>query len=377
MREHQNFHDLIGDIYDTALDQNFWTEAIGKVVDFTGSQCGGLVSKDSVSKLAISPYNWGVDPHYVQLYEQTYSQFDPLAILPRFGQVASVPDLVSYDDYKRGPFIQEWLLPQGLVDVGLAMLDNQGPKCAVVLALLRGKKDGMIDDVSRKRMALVVPHVRRALRIGKATGLESPGKETFADILDGLNTAIFLVDEQGRIVHANVTGHDMLYANDILGSVGGRLTASDAQVNQTLKDLFATAAKGDAWFGAKAIAQAMTAHDGERYVAHVLPLTSGERRWTGLAFAAVAAVFVRKVGLESSIESIAQTYNLTPTELRVLNAIVQSAAFRRQREPWAWQRPLSKRISTACSIRPTPAARRTLLSLWPVTPIRCLISLRS
>jgi DNA-binding CsgD family transcriptional regulator len=172
-------------------------------------------------------------------------------------------------------------------------------------------------------MALIVPHVRRALRIGNATGLEHPGNEVFADVLDGLNTAIFIVDEQGRIVHANVTGHDMLYANDILRSVGGRLTASDAQVNHTFKDLFAAAAKGDASFGAKATAQAMTAHDGERYVAHVLPLTSGERRWTGIAFASVAAVFVRKVALESSIDSIAQTYKLTPTELRVLNSIVE------------------------------------------------------
>ena len=39
---------------------------------------------------------------------------------------------------------------------------------------------------------------------------------------------------------------------------------------------------------------ALTAHDGERYVAHVLPLSSGERRRAGIAYTAVAAMFVRK-----------------------------------------------------------------------------------
>ena len=65
--------------------------------------------------------------------------------------------------------------------------------------------------------------------------------------------------------------------------------------------------------------------DGARCVAHVLPLTSGARRLTGVAYTAVAAVFIRKVALETSSppEVIARTYKLTPTELRVLLAIVE------------------------------------------------------
>ena len=89
---------------------------------------------------------------------------------------------------------------------------------------------------------------------------------------------MFLVDASGRIVHANAAGHDMLYAGDFLRSIGGRLATRDPQVNQTLREVFAACAHGDTGIGAKAIALPLTAHDGERYVAHVLPLTSGERR---------------------------------------------------------------------------------------------------
>jgi DNA-binding CsgD family transcriptional regulator len=65
--------------------------------------------------------------------------------------------------------------------------------------------------------------------------------------------------------------------------------------------------------------------DGARYVAHVLSLMSGERRDAGIGPAAVAAIFVRKAELDApnAPEVIARSYQLTPTELRVLLAIVE------------------------------------------------------
>ena len=86
----------------------------------------------------------------------------------------------------------------------------------------------------------------------------------------------------------------------------GRLATRDAQVNQILHEVFAACGHGDTGIGAKAIALPLTAHDGERYVAHVLPLTSGARRAFGIAYTAVAAVFVRKAELGTPPDVIAQ-----------------------------------------------------------------------
>ena len=57
----------------------------------------------------------------------------------------------------------------------------------------------------------------------------------------------------------------------------------------------------------------------------MLPLTSGARRVAGIAYSAAAAVFICKVAREtpSAPEIIARAYRLTPTELRVLLAIVE------------------------------------------------------
>jgi DNA-binding CsgD family transcriptional regulator len=91
-----------------------------------------------------------------------------------------------------------------------------------------------------------------------------------------------------------------------------------------LRELFAAAGGGDAAIGTRGIALQLMARNGSRYVAHVLPLTSGARRLTGIAYSATAALFICKVATEapSAPEVIARAYNLTPTELRVLLAIV-------------------------------------------------------
>jgi DNA-binding CsgD family transcriptional regulator len=181
----------------------------------------------------------------------------------------------------------------------------------------------MVDEPMRRRIALIVPHAHRALMINKAIDHKQSEAAAFADTLDGLSAGIFLVDVGCRIVHANAAGQHMLSEDDFLRSVGGQLVTRDKRANRTLREIFA--ANGDVAIAAKEIALSLTAHDGGRYVAHVLPLTSLARNGAGIAFKAVAALFVRKVELDSDSygASVARAFGLTPAELRVLRAIVE------------------------------------------------------
>ena len=319
MRGPKKISDLIEDVYDAALEPARWSDVVVGINDFVGGQACGLFSKDSISKFGVTHYYCGADPHYIQLYSETYSKFDPLISLPRFGQVVSIPDLVRYDEYRRGPFYQEWLRPQGCVDVANVVLEKPSSDCAVLLTVLPGTQ--MLDDEMRRRIALIAPHVRRALLINKAIDLRQSEAATFADTLDGLSAAIFLVDAGCRIVHANVAGDEMLRANDFLRSIGGQLVAGNAQGNRTLREIVAD---GGGAPGRKGAALPLTAQDGERYVMHVLPLTAAARAATGIAYKAVAALFVRRVALDNPVgELVARHFELTPAELRVLLSIVE------------------------------------------------------
>jgi DNA-binding CsgD family transcriptional regulator len=230
---------------------------------------------------------------------------------------------VPYEEFRRGRFYREWARPHGWVDVASAVIEKSATSCTF-LSVVRHEASGMVDDEMRRRMALVIPHVRRAWLVGKTIMLGQAEAACFSDILDCLSAGMILVDGIGRVVHANAAGNAILGAADFLRTVHGRLVAGDAPTNAAFREILAAADGGDAAIGVKGIALPLTAHDGERYVAHVLPLTSGARRHAGLAFNAVAALFVRKAALEAfaTPEIIGRMYKLTPAELRVLLAIV-------------------------------------------------------
>jgi DNA-binding CsgD family transcriptional regulator len=199
---------------------------------------------------------------------------------------------------------------------------EKGATDAALLSVGPIEANAMVSDDMRRRMRLIAPHARRAFLIAQAAEIKKAERAALAEVLNSLSAAMFLVDRDGRIVHANAAANDILYANDFLRSAGDRLAARDHQADRILRDEFSRTAGGGAGAGGKAIALPLAAHDGERYVAHVLPLTSGARRTIGTAHSAAAAVFVRKVALGHAHDVIAQAYKLTPMELRVLRAII-------------------------------------------------------
>jgi len=147
----------------------------------------------------------------------------------------------------------------------------------------------------------------------------------FADAFDGIGTASFLVNAGTRVVHANAAGHAMLAAADVLRAPNGRLSATEAEADRALRETLAAAGFSEAAAGTRGVAVPLVSRGGERFVAHVLPLTSGARRKAGAAYEAVAALFVHRatLGTPAAPEVIAKAYQLTPTELRVLLAIVE------------------------------------------------------
>ena len=100
--------------------------------------------------------------------------------------------------------------------------------------------------------------------------------------------------------------------------------ALDAQGDNALREILLAASSSDAALGEKRISVRLTARDGAEYITHVLPLTSGARRRAGQSYAAVAAIFVQKVGHDAApgLDMLVEQFGLTGAEVRVLTAIM-------------------------------------------------------
>jgi DNA-binding CsgD family transcriptional regulator len=315
------FSALIGRTYDAALDTTLWTEVLTGIAEFVGGHAAALLSKNN--KHGNVYFQAGVEPEYMRRYSEIYSYFDPQSTLAFFDaeQIVSTADLVPYDELQAGRFYRECAEPRGFVDAANVVLEKSGTRC-VYLSVIRNKNQGMTDDAMRRRLKLIVPHLRRAIFIGKVFDRRQAETATLADVTDGLGAGVFLVDASARIVHANAAGCALLREGAFLRTVNGRLVVADEALDQSLREIFAAAGNGDD--AGKGIAVPLLAPDGERYVGYVLSLTAGKHRRAGARYGAVAAFFVRRVALDTSSprEVISKIYKLTPTELRVLLEII-------------------------------------------------------
>jgi DNA-binding CsgD family transcriptional regulator len=318
---------FIGEIYDAAIDASRWRSVLAKAAKFIGGSSAALFSKDAASGAANIYHEFGTDPHYRQLYFDKYVKLDPATTGHFFAEVEqpiSVTDLMPYDEFLESRFYREWVQPQGVVDFLAAVLDKSVTSVAM-FGVFRHESDGLVDEEARQRISLIIPHIRRAVLVSRAIDRKTTEAATFADTLDGLSAGMCLIDADGRVVHTNLAGRTILGMNDFLSESGGCITARDRDVERMLQDLLSAARDSDLAIGTEGIDLPLRAQDGTRYVAHVLPLTSGVRRRAGIAYSAVAALFIRKSTIEvpSTPEVIARAYHLTPTELRVLLAIVE------------------------------------------------------
>jgi DNA-binding CsgD family transcriptional regulator len=326
--ETESLLDLAGNIYDTVLDRSLWPAVLKKAAQFIVGAAASIFWNDAGgAQGGVYLEDGGIPPYYRDLYFSKYVNLNP-TVAPRFfvpeQEPVATADLVPYDEFLHTRFYREWAQPQGLVDFLSVTLEKSATKAAM-FGVFRHERHGVVDDATRQRMRLLAPHIRRAVLISQIIDLKQGEADLLSQAADSVRTAMIFVDAEGRIVYANAIGHALLAENNVVRTVEGRLTAPARDTDARLRDIIAAAALGDGALGTRGIALPLSDEAGSRYVAHVLPLTSGSRRQAGNTHAAVAAFFIHKAALEipSPPVVIAETFKLTMTELRVLLAIVE------------------------------------------------------
>jgi hypothetical protein len=298
--EADQFSSLIGDIYDTAVDPSRWTSALEKIANFIDAFAVSIVTQSRIDEPLHYHYYFGVDLCYQKIYEEKYSKHDPRKVLNLFfndGEVFSTFTVLPDRDLRDTPFYQEYIQPQGITD-NLRCVFESNP--ISYLGAFRGAENNRPAGAAFHRMRLLTPHVKRAVLIGTSVNDSKIKNATFIDVLDDLSAGIFLLDAKRRIVHANETGRALLARRILLRTQDGRLTAMEPDARQALdRGLVVAGASGRPAAGCGSLSIAFRAHEGERYVAHLLPLRSGERRHIGTMCEAVAVLFVQSENLKS------------------------------------------------------------------------------
>jgi hypothetical protein len=90
MTEIEEFSDLVGSIYDAALNRSLWPSVLESVCRAVPAACANLFTQDSVNIAANSLSTWGMDPVYFRLYLETYVRYNPMFPAAYFHDVGQI-----------------------------------------------------------------------------------------------------------------------------------------------------------------------------------------------------------------------------------------------------------------------------------------------
>ncbi len=315
---------MIGNIYDAAIDPALWSQALESICAFVGGSSAALIWHDSALEHSEALHLYNVDPHYLRLYFEKYLPLNPMfpaAIFVDEGVVVADEDIIPRVELNETRFYKEWIKPQGT----LGALSVNLEKGVLRTSMINVRMTVPLKDQMRHRLSLLVPHLQRAVTIGRLFDQSRTAEQALTETLDHVEAAVFLVDEKAGITFANDPAKTMLGDATLVRKERDALRANAPEANRILLSMFVAAGKGDSSLGARGVAVPLKSESNEQWFAHVLPLTSGRRRQAGKSYGAVAAVFIRKTvpNSLSPLEEVAKLYKLTASEARVFDAVLK------------------------------------------------------
>lgn len=218
-------NELIGSIYDCAMDPARWAQVIRDMCVFTDSAAGTVAIVDLLNGRESTIANHGISPAYDRLYKERYHCTDlfihPL-LVREVGEPVTSSELVSDDVLLSSKIYREWASPQGFRDTLMTMFTRERAHLSF-MGLTRTLEQRRYDDSDRRVMRMVCPHIQRSLTLSKLIEHRTVQHGHLLEVIDAFSTATFVVNGQSRLLHANASARAMLCKGVLARTDGGEL----------------------------------------------------------------------------------------------------------------------------------------------------------
>jgi len=317
--------DVIGAVYDCALDPLLWPATCRRISDLCESTGGGICVHDLRQVQNDQLFVFGYKPEFLEALGAQYAD-SPMAVSDVVANIGDVSALsMAQFHLHEGRFFREVLEPFGLQDMMWFPALRTGGRMA---SLHASRSDAspryQAHDVGL--FSLLAPHVCRALAISDALDIRALHSEVLEKTLDGLAAGVFLTARDGRVVYMNRAAEKQIKAGKSVRLANNHLSPTDSAARAALSRAIDLSARDNADDG-RASEHSVAIPDGVGggYIATLLPIESGQRRGILAPFAASVAVFMQDPIQAPPMpgEAFARLHKLTGGELRVLLSLAQ------------------------------------------------------
>jgi DNA-binding CsgD family transcriptional regulator len=247
----EEFSELLGVLYSIPLRQNGWEHFLDLLCEHTGSMNGILLCANHRFQASVQAQGGKLwDPELVRAFETEYVGNDPLRpAVVRAGNagVTEGDSLLPYESLWASDMYRHLVEPCGgrypthmLLTVTLRRLE--------VICFWRTAEEGEMTPDGRRLLELLLPHVRQALNIRYALGVVEARAHSAEAMADASRTAVFLLSEQGELMHRNRAAKLILADGDGLVLHNGALTASNSRMRVPLRNLLLDACQPGGFF---------------------------------------------------------------------------------------------------------------------------------
>lgn len=318
-------NDLLGRIYDAALDQDLWPEVLDGLCRMVDCRTGALLHGQVNPALVTLTGATGLDSSISNRVPEIFS--DPnsnpfLQQLPSLkpGVPVSRQTLMDDETFERSPIYTDFFRPQGLyhdVTAPLVLWESE----AVGLVLARSRCAGSMDENDVRVLLPWIPHLQRALQVNRELGIHRTGMSALTELLDQISCGIAITRSDGKVVTMNEAVERIVGADDGLSFGNGGLVASSHRDNMQLSEMIAMATAGRG--GGSLLIRRPS---GERaYPVFILPLPGVTTANRSHVPAAAILISDPEGTMEQHVRIAARLYGLSPAETAVALEIVKGS----------------------------------------------------
>lgn len=328
---------LIELAYASALDPAKWQAFLDALSPHFGGANGILYGYDRSRGAIDFSLNFGNDPAYVRSYVDYYHTRNPyptagpiLADNYLVGKVISATQAVGLDTIISSEFYNDWMKPQEIPADHLGVLLHRDESTHVTFGLAPNAK---LFDRHRVRyareLALLVPHITRALKINRLTAAAQEAERIAGVALEAIDAAAVILTSDGRPMRLNGKAEALMRHGAVLKlDQFGTLHAACAGEDASLASAFVQqrAARVPAAAGPLRLT---SQRDGTKHVAWVVGATGHEAGGNSAVARAASkprllVLLVHPVGRHLVIpaEDIRRAFDLTSAEARLVAALV-------------------------------------------------------
>jgi DNA-binding CsgD family transcriptional regulator/PAS domain-containing protein len=307
--------DVIGIIYDAALEPNKWPAALkGMCTLFDAKAAAIQMFEPADGNKMLFSIEHGTDPKWTEMLHNKYAALcpiGPMIMLAELDQTGSIFDNIDEEEFLETRFYREWCAPQGYYDMIGGLIARRVDEVGTV-SVLGTKARGRFSAADIEMMNLVAPQVRRAATLAGLLGHRSVVTDGLEAIMDALPTAVFLTGKSGNLLRANAAADALLSDGKIVQKTDAGLILVNPASDRALRDAMVGASR-------KPVLITVPKGDGNMLSAAVFsPDDAGATR----------AILINepKADLPAHGKHLVQAFGLTPRELAVLMPMLQGSS---------------------------------------------------